>query len=155
MIRIATLSALMTLVATPALGEKGISPALAESRLNGCLLAGSTATPHADLPTAVAAVRTFCAPQIKRVTADRVGGAAAGLSGEAREEAEDRAIRQLNGEIRSDHADHYRSPRHRSRQADPQGPLAHRCRGRGACDHGPQWRGQVDAVLRARRATGV
>ena len=91
--------AFAALAAAPAAAEANISPELAESRLNGCLLAGSTAAPRSDLREAVVSVRAFCAPQIKRVTGDRVDAAIAGLSGSARKEAENRAIRKLNDEI--------------------------------------------------------
>ena len=72
---------------------------LAESRLRGCLLAGSSAAPQSGLREAIISVRSFCAPQIKRVQADRVKAAASGLSGGARKAAEDQAIRALNDEI--------------------------------------------------------
>ncbi|MFW2349600.1 hypothetical protein [Qipengyuania sp.] len=90
---------LALIVAAPVAAEKDISPELAESRLNGCLLAGSTAAPRNDLREAVVSVRAFCAPQIKRVRNDRVAAATAGLSGVARKAADDAATRKLNDEI--------------------------------------------------------
>ncbi|MFN4113301.1 MAG: hypothetical protein ACK4GD_05120 [Sphingomonadaceae bacterium] len=72
---------------------------LAESRLRGCLLAGSSAAPQTGLREAVISVRSFCTPQIKRVQGDRVKAATTGLSGEARKAAEHTAIRALNDEI--------------------------------------------------------
>ena len=90
---------LALIVAAPVAAEKDISPELAESRLNGCLLAGSTAAPRSGLREAVVSVRAFCAPQIKRVRTDRVAAATAGLSGADRKAAEDAATRKLNDEI--------------------------------------------------------
>lgn len=91
--------ALALILAAPVAAEKDISPELAESRLNGCLLAGSTAAPRSDLRAAVVSVRAFCAPQIKRVRTNRVAKATAGLSGVARKAADDAATRKLNDEI--------------------------------------------------------
>ena len=72
---------------------------LAESRLRGCLLVGSSAAPQTGLEEAIISVRAFCGTQIRRVRDDRVEAATAGLSGEARKAAEDTAIRALNDEI--------------------------------------------------------
>lgn len=72
---------------------------LAESRLNGCLLAGSSAAPQDGLREAVIAVRAFCGTQIKRVQHHRIKAATHDLSGPAKTAAEDRAIRALNDEI--------------------------------------------------------
>ena len=72
---------------------------LAESRLRGCLLAGSSAVLGGNLAEAVGSVRSFCATQIKQVREHRVQAATAGLSGEARKAAADRATRALNDEI--------------------------------------------------------
>ena len=72
---------------------------LAESRLRGCLLAGSSAAPQSGLEAAIISVRSFCAPQIKRVRTDRVKMATAGLSGESRKAAEQRTVLALNDEI--------------------------------------------------------
>lgn len=72
---------------------------LAEQRLRGCLLAGASAAPRSGLEAAVIAVRSFCAPQIKRVREDRVDTATQGLKGDAAKAAEVRAIRTLNDEI--------------------------------------------------------
>lgn len=69
------------------------------SRLNVCLIAGSSAAPQTDLREAVIFVRSFCAPQIKRVRIERVEVATKGLSGEAKKAAKDRATRVLNNEI--------------------------------------------------------
>ena len=91
--------ALAALAAAPVAADADISPDLAESRLNGCLLAGSSAAPRTGLRDAVVSLRALCAPQIKRVAANRVDLATAGLSGSARKEAENRAIRKLNDEI--------------------------------------------------------
>ena len=97
--RLAFACALATLIAAPAFAQKDLAPDLAESRLNGCLLAGSSAAPRSGLRDAVVSLRALCAPQIKRVSADRVAAAAHGLSGAARKEAESQAIRKLNDEI--------------------------------------------------------
>ena len=72
---------------------------LAESRLRGCLLAGSSAAPQAGLREAIISVRSFCAPQIRRVLDDRVKAATAGLSGDGRKAARDQATLALNDEI--------------------------------------------------------
>ena len=72
---------------------------LAESRLRGCLLAGSSAALGGSLEQAIMSVRSFCAPQIKQVRGHRVRAAATGLSGQARKEAESRTTRALNDEI--------------------------------------------------------
>lgn len=72
---------------------------LAESRLRGCLLAGSSAALGGSLAQAIVSVRSFCAPQIKQVRGHRVRAAATGLSGQARKDAEDRTTRALNDEI--------------------------------------------------------
>lgn len=72
---------------------------LAESRLRGCLLAGSSAALGGSLEQAIVSVRSFCASQIKQVRGHRVRAAATGLSGQARKDAEDRTTRALNDEI--------------------------------------------------------
>lgn len=72
---------------------------LAESRLRGCLLAGSSAAPQTGLEAAIISVRAFCGTQIRRVRDDRVEAATAGLAGDERKAAEDRTIRALNNEI--------------------------------------------------------
>jgi hypothetical protein len=84
--------------ATPAAAADDAAE-LAESRLHGCLLAGSSAAPQTGLREAVVSVRSFCAPQIKRVRGYRVKVATSGLSGDPKKAAEDRAIRALNDEI--------------------------------------------------------
>lgn len=93
---------LVALAATlPTTAPANASPEaeLAEQRLRGCLLAGASAAPSSGLEAAVIAVRSFCAPQIKRVREDRVRSATEGLKGDAAKAAEDRAIRALNDEI--------------------------------------------------------
>jgi hypothetical protein len=72
---------------------------LAESRLRGCLLAGSSAAPRTELRAAIVSVRSFCKPQIDRLQGFRVDAATAGLSGDEAKTAKDRAIRALNDEI--------------------------------------------------------
>lgn len=71
----------------------------AETRLNSCLLTGSSAAPQTTLREAVISVRSFCGTQIKRVQRHRVQLASNGLAGDAKKPAEDRAIRALNNEI--------------------------------------------------------
>ncbi|HTJ10182.1 MAG TPA: hypothetical protein VL393_10900 [Candidatus Binataceae bacterium] len=63
----------------------------AESRLRGCLLAGSTTSSQATLEAKVIEVRAFCGAQINRVRDQRT----AGLSGDAKSSA----VRKLNTEI--------------------------------------------------------
>jgi hypothetical protein len=65
--------------------------AAAESRLRGCLLAGSNSALAGDLQTKVIEVRAFCGSQIARVRAQRT----AGLSGAAKADA----VRKLDAEI--------------------------------------------------------
>ncbi len=77
-------------LAAPAVAED-FDSAAAESRLRGCLLAGSNSALTGDLRTKVIEVRAFCGAQIKRVREQRT----AGLSGEAK----DAAVRQLDREI--------------------------------------------------------
>ena len=93
------LSVMLLIAPAPALADVAQDEALAESRLRGCLLAGSSAAPTTGLREAIVAVRSFCHPQIKRLREFRVATATQGLSGRAAEEAEDRAIRSLNDEI--------------------------------------------------------
>jgi hypothetical protein len=85
--------------AAPAVAQGDAGADLAESRLRGCLLAGSSAASPTSLRQAVVSVRTFCKPQIDRVLALRVAAAAAGLTGRAADLAEERARRALNDEI--------------------------------------------------------
>jgi len=93
-------AASLLLLATPLFAQTDREGAeLAESRLRGCLLAGSSAAPRTGLREAVVSVRTFCAPQIGRVRDDRVGAATRGLSGKAAKDAQARAIHSLNDEI--------------------------------------------------------
>ncbi len=70
-----------------------------EPRLRGCLLTGASSAPKTSLSAALQSTRAFCGPQIKAVARQRVEAATAGLNGEAAEEAEKRAIRDLNNEI--------------------------------------------------------
>ena len=77
------------LAAPVAAGE--FDEAAAESRLRGCLLAGSNSAVEGDLRTKVAEVRAFCGAQIGKVREKRT----AGLS--RTEKAE--AIRALDYEI--------------------------------------------------------
>ena len=74
------------LMAAPAVAEEAISQDLAESRLRGCLLAGSSSTGQSQLEAAV--IRDM-----------RVAVATKGLKGNAAEDAKTRAIRALNAEI--------------------------------------------------------
>ena len=99
MTRIMLSLALVAMLATPGAGQEDLTPEHAEQRLRGCLLTGASAAPRSDLRSAIIAVRTFCAPQIKRVRHDRVAAATSGLSGEATKDAEHHAIRALNDEI--------------------------------------------------------
>ncbi|MGN6500862.1 MAG: hypothetical protein ACTHKM_12035 [Tsuneonella sp.] len=95
------LAALIALaaLAAPALAQGDAASDLAESRLRGCLLAGSSAAPRTGLREAVVAVRAYCKPQIDRVHALRVAASAAGLTGKAADLAEQRTDRALNDEI--------------------------------------------------------
>jgi hypothetical protein len=86
-------------IAPAASAQDGQASDMAESRLRGCLLAGSSAAPHTNLREAVIAVRSFCSAQIHVVRDGRVAAATAGLSGSAATEAEDSAVRALNEEI--------------------------------------------------------
>ncbi len=87
------------LMAAPAVAEEAISQDLAESRLRGCLLAGSSSTGQSQLEAAVIQVRAYCGAQINRVRDMRVAVATKGLKGNAAEDAKTRAIRALNAEI--------------------------------------------------------
>lgn len=99
MIRPLFAGALALAVAAPVTAQDNVAPDLAESRLRGCLLAGSSAAPNAGLQQTVVAVRAFCAPQIKRVRQHRVEAATAGLKDAAAKDAEKAAIFALNDEI--------------------------------------------------------
>ena len=94
--RVLTLTALT--FASPALADD-VPPDLAESRLRGCLLAGSSGTGQTQLEAAVIQVRAYCGAQIRRVQDQRVKAASQGLSGNEAEAARTRAIRALNIEI--------------------------------------------------------
>jgi hypothetical protein len=71
----------------------------AEKRLRGCLAAGAASAPKTSLASALQSVRGFCGPQIADLAAFRAREATEGLSGEAAEEARQRAVRKLNDEI--------------------------------------------------------
>ena len=94
---LATLLVLAT--ASPAVAQETLAPELAESRLRGCLLAGSSAAPQTGLPEAVVSVRAFCGTQIARVRDNRVAAATRGLTGQAEQDAKTAAIAALNDEI--------------------------------------------------------
>ena len=94
-----TFALAFAVVAAPAFAQEQVPPDIAESRLRGCLLAGSSAAPVTNLRDAVVSVRSFCATHIKRVRENRVEAATAGLSGAAAENAEENASRALNDEI--------------------------------------------------------
>lgn len=70
-----------------------------EARLRGCVAAGAASAPKTALANAVQHDRALCGPQITDLAEIRAGVAAAGLSGEAAEEAKARALRELNNEI--------------------------------------------------------
>jgi hypothetical protein len=93
MIRLLAIAAL-GLVAAPAQAEDS-----AEKRLDHCLLAGASAAPRTDLATAIAETRSFCGAQLGQVRSQRVAQARHGLSGDAADEAEQQAVRQLNNEV--------------------------------------------------------
>ena len=93
MIRMLAIAAL-GLAAVPALAEES-----AEQRLDRCLLVGASDAPRMDLVTAVTAARSFCGRQLRLVRSDRVEQARRGLSGNAADEAERLAVRQLNNEV--------------------------------------------------------
>lgn len=99
MIRHLLAGALALAIVAPVAAQENVPPDIAESRLRGCLLAGSSAAPGTNLRDAIVSVRSFCATHIKRVREDRVEAATAGLSGAAAENAEDSATRALNDEI--------------------------------------------------------
>ncbi|MEZ5683445.1 hypothetical protein [Novosphingobium sp.] len=99
MIRPVTFASAMLVMAAPAQADQPLGPDLAESRLRGCLLAGSSAVSRPDLQGAVIQVRAFCGAQINRVRDLRVAAAKQGLKDADAREAEDRAIRALNQEI--------------------------------------------------------
>jgi hypothetical protein len=84
--------------AAPALADD-LPADLAESRLRGCLLAGSSGTGQTQLEAAVIQVRAYCGAQIRRVQDQRVEAATQGLSGNEAEAAKTRATRALNAEI--------------------------------------------------------
>ena len=86
-------------LATPAMAQESLSPEQAETRLRGCLQAGAAGAPRTGLRDAVVATRAFCAPQIRRVRANRVADATQGLTGEAAERAARQATQELNDEI--------------------------------------------------------
>jgi len=105
-IRKAGLIALAALLAAPALANDPLSPdhgqarELSESRLHGCLLAGSSAVPAtAGLREAIITVRAYCGAQLGRVRDLRVRAATAGLHGEQADAAKDQAIRAFNDEV--------------------------------------------------------
>jgi len=86
-------------LATPAMSQESLSPEQAETRLRGCLQAGAAGAPRTGLRDAVVATRAFCAPQIRRVRANRLAAATQGLTGEAAERAARQATQELNDEI--------------------------------------------------------
>lgn len=86
-------------VAVPVAAQEAVPADLAESRLRGCLLAGSSAAPQTALGEAVISVRTFCAPQIARVRHMRVAAATRGRSAQDSIDAENAATLALNDEI--------------------------------------------------------
>ena len=71
----------------------------AEDRLGTCLMSGATSVRHADVRSAVLAVRARCGRDIRRVQRHRVAVATRGLTGEARDRAEHEALTALNNEI--------------------------------------------------------
>ena len=85
-------------LAAPAVADD-LPADLAESRLRGCLLAGSSSTGQNQLEAAVIQTRAYCGAQINRVRDMRVAAATKGLEGNDAETAKDRAIRALNAEI--------------------------------------------------------
>ena len=85
-------------LAAPALADD-VPPDLAESRLRGCLMVGSSSTGQTQLEAAVIQVRAYCGAQIRRVQDQRVKAATQGLSASEAEAARTRAIRALNAEI--------------------------------------------------------
>ncbi len=87
------------LLVGPVSAQETLSPEQAETRLRGCLQAGASGAPRTGLREAVVAIRALCAPQIRRVKANRVAAATAGLGGSEAQRAEARAIHQLNDEI--------------------------------------------------------
>ena len=99
MLKSANLLALAALsLAAPALADD-LPADLAESRLRGCLMVGSSSTGQTQLEAAVIQVRAYCGAQINRVRDLRVAAATEGLKGNDAEVAKDRAIRALNAEI--------------------------------------------------------
>ena len=84
--------------AAPAIADD-LPADLAESRLRGCLLVGSSSTGQSQLEAAVIQVRAYCGAQINRVREQRVATATHSLKGNDAEVAKDRAIRALNAEI--------------------------------------------------------
>lgn len=93
------LAGLLAATPLPVATEETPSADLAESRLRGCLLAGSRATDQSDLRAAVVQMRALCGAQIARVRDRRVADATRGLKGDEAEAAEARAVRALNDEI--------------------------------------------------------
>ncbi|NCP19591.1 MAG: hypothetical protein GW855_10595 [Erythrobacter sp.] len=83
----------------PATAQEALSPAQAETRLRGCLQAGAAGAPRTGLRAAVLATRALCAPQIKRVEAQRIAAATQGLTGDEAIDAEKQAVLELNDEI--------------------------------------------------------
>lgn len=86
-------------LAAPAVADDALDDELAESRLRGCLLAGSSATGQTQLEAAVIQARAYCGAQINRVRDMRVAAATKGLDGNDAEGAKTRATRELNDEI--------------------------------------------------------
>ncbi|MEQ1541671.1 MAG: hypothetical protein ABL926_05390 [Novosphingobium sp.] len=93
------LAGLLAASPLPVATEETPSANFLESRLRGCLIAGSTATDQSDLRAAVLQVRSLCGVQIARVRDRRVADATRGLKGDAADAAEIRAVRTLNDEI--------------------------------------------------------
>ena len=83
----------------PATAQEVLTPEQAETRLRGCLQAGAAGAPRTGLRDAVVATRALCAPQIKRVQANRTAAATQGLTGNAAKRAEQQATLELNDEI--------------------------------------------------------
>ncbi|HOB13025.1 MAG TPA: hypothetical protein PK680_01270 [Novosphingobium sp.] len=99
MIRLMPFACAALALAAPALAEEPSTANHAETRLRGCLQAGSSAVTRKDLQGAVIEVRAYCGAQINRVRKQRVAVATQGLEGEEARIAEDRAVRALNREI--------------------------------------------------------
>jgi len=99
MIRAILVGCAVVALAAPAAADEPLGPDLAESRLRGCLLAGSSAVTRKDLEGAVIQVRAYCGAQIKQVREQRVAAATQNLKGDEARDAADRAVRVLNQEI--------------------------------------------------------